>query len=147
MAEIPALILAKGSKIGERLREPRKGPVRDKDLGDLWRLMVVADPGETIRVIGEFVDDPEVGREEDDVARRARSEAAHAQDRRADPRGRWVTSTCVGSSTGSSPKRPESGTSGCRAMFSCITLVHHSRKGARATRQESQEWPTDSPPR
>ncbi|MFV0463483.1 MAG: hypothetical protein ACK5MP_09875 [Nostocoides sp.] len=61
VAEIPALILAKGSKIGERLREPRKGPVRDKDLGDLWRLMVVADPGETIRVIGEFVEDPEVG--------------------------------------------------------------------------------------
>lgn len=29
VAEIPALILAKGSKIGERLREPRKGPVRD----------------------------------------------------------------------------------------------------------------------
>ena len=41
VAEIPALILAKGSKIGERLREPRKGPVRDKDLGDLWRLMAV----------------------------------------------------------------------------------------------------------
>lgn len=61
VAEIPALILAKGSKIGERLREPRKGPVRDKDLGDLWRLMAVADPEETARVIGEFVDHPEVG--------------------------------------------------------------------------------------
>ena len=61
VAEIPALILAKGSKIGERLREPRKGPVRDKDLGDLWRLMAVADPAETARVIEEFVDHPEVG--------------------------------------------------------------------------------------
>lgn len=61
VAEIPALILAKGSKIGERLREPRKGPVRDKDLGDLWRLMAVADPVETARAIGEFVDHPEVG--------------------------------------------------------------------------------------
>jgi hypothetical protein len=61
VAEIPALILAKGSKIGERLREPRKGPARDKDLGDLWRLMAVADPEETARVIGEFVDHPEVG--------------------------------------------------------------------------------------
>jgi hypothetical protein len=61
VAEIPALILAKGSKIGERLREPRKGPVRDKDLGDLWRLMAVADPAETAAVIGEFVDHPEVG--------------------------------------------------------------------------------------
>lgn len=64
VAEIPALILAKGSKIGERLREPRKGPVLDKDLGDLWRLMAVADPAETAAVIAEFVDHPEVG---DDV--------------------------------------------------------------------------------
>ncbi|GAB7004932.1 hypothetical protein JCM18899A_24050 [Nocardioides sp. AN3] len=61
VAEIPALILAKGSKIGERLREPRKGPVRDKDLGDLWRLMAVAHPSETFRVIEEFIDHPEVG--------------------------------------------------------------------------------------
>jgi hypothetical protein len=61
VAEIPALILAKGSKIGERLREPRKGSVRDKDLGDLWRLMAVADPVETGRVIEEFVVHPEVG--------------------------------------------------------------------------------------
>jgi hypothetical protein len=61
VAEIPALILAKGSKIGERLREPRKGSVRDKDLGDLWRLMAVADPGETAGVIAGFVDHDEVG--------------------------------------------------------------------------------------
>lgn len=63
VAEIPALLLAKGSKIGERLREPRKGPVRDKDLGDLWRLMAVGDPSDTARLIGEFVDHPEVGAE------------------------------------------------------------------------------------
>lgn len=61
VAEIPALILAKGSKIGERLREPRKGAVRDKDLGDLWRLMAVADPAEAAAVIAEFVDHSEVG--------------------------------------------------------------------------------------
>lgn len=61
VAEIPALILAKGSKIGERLGEPRKGAVRDKDFGDLWRLMAAADPGETARVIAEFLDHPEVG--------------------------------------------------------------------------------------
>lgn len=61
VAEIPALILAKGSKIGERLREPRKGPVRDKDLGDLWRLMAVADAAESAAVIEEFADHPEVG--------------------------------------------------------------------------------------
>ncbi|RNI22303.1 hypothetical protein [Flexivirga caeni] len=61
VAEIPALILAKGSKVGERLREPRKGLVRDKDLGDLWRLMAVADPAETRRVIAEFLDHAEVG--------------------------------------------------------------------------------------
>ncbi|RJS45268.1 hypothetical protein [Nocardioides cavernaquae] len=61
VAEIPALILAKGSKIGERLREPRKGSVRDKDLGDLWRLMAVADPAEIAQVMSEFVDHPEVG--------------------------------------------------------------------------------------
>lgn len=61
VAEIPALILAKGSKIGERLREPRKGPVRDKDLGDLWRLMAVADPAETVQAIEEFVDHLEIG--------------------------------------------------------------------------------------
>lgn len=61
VAEIPALILAKGSKIGERLRDPRKGPVRDKDLGDLWRLMAVADPAEAAEVIEEFADHIEVG--------------------------------------------------------------------------------------
>lgn len=61
VAEIPALVLAKGSKVGERLREPRKGPVRDKDLADLWRLMAVADPAETARVVEEFVDHPDVG--------------------------------------------------------------------------------------
>ena len=61
IAEVPALILAKGSKVGERLREPRKGQVRDKDFGDLWRLMAVADPGETARVITESRDHPEVG--------------------------------------------------------------------------------------
>lgn len=61
VAEIPALILAKGSKVGERLREPRKGPVRDKDLGDLWRLMTVADPLDTSDVIVEFLGHPEIG--------------------------------------------------------------------------------------
>ena len=61
VAEIPALILAKGSKVGERLREPRKGAARDKDFGDLWRPFAVADPGETARVIAEFLDHPEVG--------------------------------------------------------------------------------------
>lgn len=61
VAEIPALILAKGSKVGERLREPRKGPVRDKDLGDLWRLLAVADTDETAAVIGGFIDHVEVG--------------------------------------------------------------------------------------
>jgi len=61
VAEIPALILANGSKVGERLQEPRKGPVRDKDLGDLWRLMAVADPAETMQVIGGVLTHPEVG--------------------------------------------------------------------------------------
>ena len=61
VAEIPALILAKGSKVGERLRESRKGAARDKDFGDLWRLIAVADPGETARGIAEFLDHPEVG--------------------------------------------------------------------------------------
>jgi hypothetical protein len=61
VADIPALILAKGSKVGERLREPRKGEVRDKDFGDLWRLMAVADPGKTARVIADFLDHHEVG--------------------------------------------------------------------------------------
>jgi len=61
VAEVPALILAKGSKIGERMREPRKGPVRDKDLGDLWRLMAVADPGETSRLVTGFLDREDVG--------------------------------------------------------------------------------------
>jgi len=61
VAEIPALVLAKGSKVGERLREPRKGEVRDKDFGDLWRLMAVADPGQTANVIAEFLNHPEVG--------------------------------------------------------------------------------------
>lgn len=35
--------------------------MRDKDLGDLWRLMAVADPIETSRVIEGFIDHPEVG--------------------------------------------------------------------------------------
>ncbi len=61
VAEVPALILAKGSKVGERLRERRRGSVRDKDLGDLWRLMAVADPVETRRVIAECLGHPTVG--------------------------------------------------------------------------------------
>ncbi|HEX6685630.1 MAG TPA: hypothetical protein VF062_22835 [Candidatus Limnocylindrales bacterium] len=61
VAEIPALLLAKGSKVGERLGEPRKGPVRDKDLGDIWRLLAVADPAKTARVVSEFVDHNEIG--------------------------------------------------------------------------------------
>jgi len=61
VAEIPALIPANGSKVGERLGEPHKGEVRDEDFGDLWRLMAVADPSETARVIAEFLDHPEVG--------------------------------------------------------------------------------------
>ncbi|WP_147381260.1 hypothetical protein [Nocardioides immobilis] len=61
VAEIPALIVAEGAKIGERLHEPRKGAVRDKDVGDLWRLMAVADPGETARVIADFLSHDEVG--------------------------------------------------------------------------------------
>ncbi len=61
VAEIPALILAKSSKVGERLREPRKGRVRDKDLGDLWRLMAVADPEVTARLVKDFFEHPEIG--------------------------------------------------------------------------------------
>lgn len=61
VADVAALILAKGSKIGERLGEPRKGSVRDKDLGDLWRLMAVADPAATASVIAGFLEHPEIG--------------------------------------------------------------------------------------
>lgn len=61
VAECPGLILAKGSKIGERLREPRKGMVRDKDLGDLWCLMAVANPEETAHTIAEFLEHSVVG--------------------------------------------------------------------------------------
>ncbi len=61
VAKIPALLLAKGAKIGERMLEPRKGHVRDKDVGDLWRLMAVAEVHETAKVIAEYVEDPEIG--------------------------------------------------------------------------------------
>lgn len=61
VAEIPALLLAKGAKIGERTFEPRKGQVRDKDVGDLWRLMAVAEVQETTKVIAEYVEHPEIG--------------------------------------------------------------------------------------
>jgi len=61
VADIHALVLAKGSTVGERLRHPRKGQVRDKDFGDLWRLMAVADPSDTVLVIAEFLDHAEAG--------------------------------------------------------------------------------------
>ncbi|MGH3503692.1 MAG: hypothetical protein ACRDQA_22775 [Nocardioidaceae bacterium] len=61
VADIPALLLAKGSKVGERLGEPRKGQIRDKDFGDLWRLMAVADLSEVVRVVAEFIDHDEIG--------------------------------------------------------------------------------------
>lgn len=61
VAEIPALLLAKGSKVGERLLNLRKGQVRDKDIGDLWRLMAVADPGQASTLVAEYVDHPDVG--------------------------------------------------------------------------------------
>jgi len=60
VAEVPALILAKGAKIAERLGEPRKGGVRDKDVGDLWRLMAM-EPGQTAETIAGFLDHPEIG--------------------------------------------------------------------------------------
>ena len=61
VAGVPALILAKGSKIGERLREQHPGRIRDKDLGDLWGLMAVADPSESATLIGEYLHHPDVG--------------------------------------------------------------------------------------
>ncbi len=61
VAGIPALILAKGSKVGERMRDPRKGPFRDKDFCDLWRLAAVAAADQTVREIARFVDHPQVG--------------------------------------------------------------------------------------
>lgn len=61
VAGVPALLLAKGSKVGERLSETRKGPIRDKDFGDLWRLMAVADTAETARTVAEFLDHDQIG--------------------------------------------------------------------------------------
>lgn len=61
VAEIPALLLAKGAKVGERLLNQRKGQVRDKDIGDLWRLMAVADPGQAGTLVAEYADHPDVG--------------------------------------------------------------------------------------
>jgi hypothetical protein len=61
VAEIPALLLANGAKAGERLRDLRKGQVRDKDIGDLWRLMAVANPEHTATVVADFTDHPDVG--------------------------------------------------------------------------------------
>lgn len=69
VAEIPALLLAKGAKAGERLLDLRKGQVRDKDIGDLWRLMAVGEPEHAATVVAEFTDHPDVG---DDV-RQARA--------------------------------------------------------------------------
>ncbi|MGC4934235.1 hypothetical protein ACLQ3C_11180 [Gordonia sp. DT30] len=77
VAEIPALVLAKCSKVGERLREPHKGRVRDKDLGDLWRLMAVADPDDAVRIITGFLDHPEIG---DDVRQSVEWTAGVLQD-------------------------------------------------------------------
>lgn len=61
VAELPALLLAKGAKVGERLTEKREGSVRDKDLGDLWRLMASGDPESARAVIDEHTDNPTVG--------------------------------------------------------------------------------------
>lgn len=61
VAEVPALVLAKGAKVGERSLNQRKGQVRDKDIGDLWRLMAVADPGQTSTLVAEYADHPAVG--------------------------------------------------------------------------------------
>ena len=61
VAGIPALLLAKSAKIGERSSEPRRGEVRDKDVGDLWRLMQVADPEHVAETIGTYLDHTEAG--------------------------------------------------------------------------------------
>ena len=61
VAEIPALLLAKGAKVGERLLKPRQGQVRDKDIGDLWRLMAVSDPEHASALVAEYVDHPDAG--------------------------------------------------------------------------------------
>lgn len=53
--------MPKGAKVGERLLNQRKGQVRDKDIGDLWRLMAVADPGQASTLVAEYVDHPDIG--------------------------------------------------------------------------------------
>ena len=61
VAEIPALIVAKGAKVGERAHEPNKGTVRDKDLGDLWRLMACGDAETTAAVVAAYCEHSEIG--------------------------------------------------------------------------------------
>ena len=61
--EIPTVLIAKGAKVGERRLDQRKGQVRDKDIGDLWRLMAVADPGQAGTLVAAYADHPDVGTE------------------------------------------------------------------------------------
>lgn len=61
VAGIPALICAKAFKVGERLDKPRQGAVRDKDIGDLWRLMAATAIDETIDTFERYAADPVIG--------------------------------------------------------------------------------------
>jgi hypothetical protein len=61
VAEVPALLLAKGAKVGERLTDPRKGQIRDKDLGDVWRLLACADPDSVHAAISKYSAHPAAG--------------------------------------------------------------------------------------
>lgn len=53
--------LTKGSKVGERLGESRKGAVRDTGLGEVWRTHGRGRPEGQGGVIAEFLDYAEVG--------------------------------------------------------------------------------------
>lgn len=61
VANIPALIIAKAWKLGERLDEPGARRAQPKDAGDLYRLMIVSDPDEVSTTLARLLDDDVAG--------------------------------------------------------------------------------------
>ncbi len=61
VANIPALIIAKAWKLGERLDEPGARRAQPKDAGDLYRLMIVSDPDEVSTSLARLLDDDVAG--------------------------------------------------------------------------------------
>lgn len=61
VASTTALLVAKAYKVSDRLDDPRTGNVKPKDMGDLWRLTACGNIEQSVTVLREHRNHPEIG--------------------------------------------------------------------------------------